>query len=222
MFFQFGSITYIIYHEAWDINHGKQLAEELAKYSKNIRVLDSSWHPYATGRDSYDEYMAGHIPGAQFFDHLEECRDTSSKYHHMLPSPSDFEDYVGHMGIRNDMHVVLYENNVAGFYSAPRAWYLFRAFGHDSVSLLDGGLPRWIAEGQPISKEEVSVPRETYKSNFRPNFVISLQQIIENLNNEKFQLADTTCRSRPRFAGLENEPSGRSTLNQNLVNIETF
>ena len=189
----------------------KQLAEALAKYSKNIRILDSSWHPLATGRDPFDEYLAGHIPGAQFFDHLEECRDASSRYHHMLPPPADFEDYVGHMGIRNDMHVVLYENNASGFYSAPRAWYLFRAFGHNSVSLLDGGLPRWIAEGQPISKEEISVPREKYKSRFNPDFVVSLEQILENLNNKKFQIADT--RSRPRFAGLEHEPSGRSRFN---------
>ena len=185
----------------------KQLAEALAKYSKNIRVLDSTWHPLAMGRDAYYEYMAGHIPGAQFFDHLEECRDTSSRYHHMLPTPVDFEDYVGSMGIRNDMHVVLYENNDSGFYSAPRAWYLFRAFGHDSVSLLDGGLPRWIAEGQPISREEPCVPKENYKSNFKPEFVISLEQIIDNLNNKRFQLADT--RSKPKFLGQKNEPSGR-------------
>ena len=161
----------------------KQLAGALAKYSKNIRILDSSWHSLATGRDPFDEYLAGHIPGAQFFDHLEECRETSSRYHHMLPPPADFEDHVGHMGIRNDMHVVLYENNASGFYSAPRAWYLFRAFGHNSVSLLDGGLPRWIVEGQPISKEEISVPREKYKSRFNPDFVVSLEQILENLNN---------------------------------------
>ena len=185
----------------------KQLIEAITKFPKNIRVLDSSWHPVATGRDPFAEYIAGHIPGAQFFD-LEECRDKESTYDHMLPSPSDFEYYISHLGIRNDMHVILYENNNAGFYSAPRAWYNFRAFGHQSISLLNGGLPRWIAEGQSITKETYTVPKEKYKANFNPDVVISLGQILENLRNEKFQVAD--ARSSARFTGLEDEPSGKS------------
>ena len=184
----------------------KQLVEALAKFPKNIRVLDSSWHPIAAERDPFAEYIAGHIPDAQFFD-LEECRDKSSKYDNTLPPPSDFENYIGHLGIKNDTHVILYENNSSGFYSAPRAWYNFRAFGHQSISLLNGGLPRWIAEGQSISTGTYTVQKEKYKANFNPDFVVFLGQILENLNNEKFQLAD--ARTRARFAGLEDEPSGR-------------
>lgn len=182
----------------------KQLVEALAKSPKHLRVLDSSWHP-GSERDPFAEYIKGHIPEALFFD-LEECRDKNSKYEHMLPDPSEFERYVGHLGIKNDTHVVLYENNAGGMYSAPRAWYNFRVFGHNSVSILNGGLPRWIAEGQPVSKETYSVQKESYKANFNPDLVVSVEKIMDNLKARKFQLAD--ARPRARFAGKENEPSG--------------
>ena len=185
----------------------KQLVDTLAKFPKSLKVLDSSWHAVSSGRDPFAEYIAGHIPGALFFD-LDECRDKSSKYDHMLPSPSDFEHYIGHLGIKNDTHVVLYENNNSGFYSAPRAWYNFRAFGHNSVSLLNGGFPRWIAEGHPTTQETYIVPKEKYRANFNPDFVKSLGQVLENIKNEKFQLAD--ARSSARFTGVEDEPSGKS------------
>ena len=126
----------------------------------------------------------------------------------MLPSPADFEYYVGNLGIRNDTHVILYENNNSGFYSAPRAWYNFRAFGHQSISLLNGGLPRWIAEGQSITKETCIVPKEKYKANFNADIVISLGQILDILKNEKCQLAD--ARPEGRFTGLDDEPTGWS------------
>lgn len=183
----------------------KQLGEALAKFPKNLRVLDSSWHPPAAERDPYAEFIEGHIPGALFFD-LEECRDKSSKYDHMLPSPSDFEDYVGHLGINNDTHVVVYENDATGFYSSPRAWWNFRVFGHHSVSILNGGFPRWIAEGRPVTKELHSVKKEIFKAQFNEKLVTSLGTVLENKKDEKFQLVD--ARSANRYNGIEDEPSG--------------
>ena len=185
----------------------KQLGEALAKFPKNLRVLDSSWHPPAAERDPYAEFIEGHIPGALFFD-LEECRDKSSKYDHMLPSPSDFEDYVGHLGINNDTHVVVYENDATGFYSSPRAWWNFRVFGHHSVSILNGGFPRWIAEGRPVTKELHSVKKEIFKAQFNEKLVTSLGTVLENKKDEKFQLVD--ARSANRYNGIEDEPSGKS------------
>ena len=188
----------------------KHLAEALTKFPKHLRILDSSWHQKSTERDPFAEFIRGHIPEAQFFD-LEECRDKNSKYEFMLPSPREFENYVGRLGINNDTHVVLYENNESGFYSSPRAWWTFRVFGHHSVSLLDGGFPRWLAEGGRSSKDLYSVDKQIFKAKYDTKLVKTLDDILQNRKDGKFQLVDG--RSLARFEGTEDEPSGWYTCN---------
>lgn len=181
----------------------KQLTEALCKSHKNLRVLDSSWHMPATNRNPYAEYLEGHIPGSLFFD-IEDCVDKKSKYDHMLPTPSDFEKYVGKLGINNNTHVILYDNNEVGLFSAPRVWWIFRVFGHNAVSILDGGLPRWHAEGQPVTKEIKSVDQETFQAKFNPDAVKSFEDMLKNIGERKFQMAD--ARPSGRFYGTEPEP----------------
>lgn len=181
----------------------KQLTEALCKSHKNLRVLDSSWHMPATNRNPYAEYLEGHIPGSLFFD-IEDCVDKKSKYDHMLPTPSDFEKYVGKLGINNNTHVILYDNNEVGLFSAPRVWWTFRVFGHNAVSILDGGLPRWHAEGQPVTKEIKSVDQETFQAKFNPDAVKSFEDMLKNIGERKFQMAD--ARPSGRFYGTEPEP----------------
>lgn len=184
----------------------KELSDALGKhYPKNLIVLDASWHQPATKRVGRDEFKNEHIPGAQFFD-LEECRDKTSEYEFMLPTVSEFEEYVGKLGIKNDTHVVLYENQASGFYSSPRAWYVFRVFGHQPVSILNGGLPRWKAEGEPVTTDIPSLEKQVYKAEYHPELVISTENILDNMKDEKFKVVD--ARSVGRFTGAENEPSG--------------
>lgn len=190
----------------------KQLSEVLSEFPERLIILDATWHQPATKRNGLEEYKHEHIPGAQFFD-LEEIRDKSSKYEFMLPSASEFEKYVGSFGIKNDTHVVLYENEPAGFYSSPRAWNLFLSFGHKAVSILDGGLSRWKAEGQPVTKDVPSVKKQVYKATYNPKLVISIDEILENMKTQKFQVLD--ARSGARFTGAENEPTG--TLFEGVV-----
>ena len=187
----------------------KQLSEALTKFPRHLRILDTSWHVRTAERDPYAEYIKGHIPEALFFD-LEECRDKNTNYDHMLPSPREFENYVGQLGIRNDSHVILYENNASGFYSAPRAWWVFRVFGHYSVSLLDGGFPRWLAEGGRSTQDTYTVGKQVFKANYDSTLVTVLDDILENKKTEKFQLVD--ARPTGRFDGTENEPSGKIML----------
>lgn len=136
------------------------LRQLMLQKSKYLRVLDASWHLPKENRDPKKEFLAHRIPGAKFFD-LDECVDKSSPYEHMLPNTEDFSYYVRSLGISNDSHVVVYDNNKAGLFSAPRLWWMFRAFGHDRVSILDGGFPKWCAEGYPVeSGPESSKPIE--------------------------------------------------------------
>ena len=184
-----------------------ELSEALDKYPDTVKVLDASWHQPISKRDGLKEYHeVGHIPVAQFFD-LEECRDKSTDFEFMLPSIAEFESYVGNLGIGNDDHVVLYENEKAGFYSSPRVWWMFRVFGHYRVSILNGGYTRWEDEGRPHCTEVAPVERRTFKATFVPSLVRSLEGIIQNMEDKQCQVVDT--RSVGRFTGAENEPIGK-------------
>ena len=125
------------------------LRQMMLQKSKYLRVLDTSWHLPKENRDPKKEFLAHRIPGAKFFD-IEECVDKSSPYEHMLPNTEDFSNYVRSLGLKNDSHVVVYDNNNGGLFSAPRVWWMLRAFGHDRVSILDGGFPKWCAGGYPV------------------------------------------------------------------------
>jgi len=109
-------------------------------------VLDATlWLPHE-GRDAHAEYLASHIPGARFFD-IEAFSDPDSPLPHMVPSAERFSLLAGRLGIGPDTRVVVYD--ARGIFSAPRAWWLFRLFGHAAVCVLDGGLASWRAAGFP-------------------------------------------------------------------------
>ncbi len=113
----------------------------------DVRILDASWHLPGAGRDALAEYKAGHIPGARFFD-IDEISDDQSDLPHMAPPVEKFISRMRAMGIGDGHRVVIYDS--VGIFSAPRVWWLFRLFGKTDVVVLDGGLPKWIAEGRPV------------------------------------------------------------------------
>ena len=133
------------------------LRQSLLQGTKHIRVLDASWHLPNKNRDPKEEFLKQRIPGAKFFD-IDDCIDKSSPYEHMLPETEDFKKYLRKLGVTNDSHVVVYDNNdKAGLFSAPRLWWMLRAFGHERVSVLDGGFPKWLTEGYPTESGPESV-----------------------------------------------------------------
>ena len=181
----------------------KQLTEALCKSPKNLRILDSTWHMPGTNRDPLAEYAEEHIPGALFFD-ISDCCDKKSEYEHMLPSSKEFEKYAGKLGINNETHVILYDNNEMGLFSAPRVWWTFRIFGHNAVSILNGGFPNWKVSGQPVTKEVKTVDTEIFNANFNPAGVKSFDDILRNIQDKGFQMAD--ARPSGRFYGIDPEP----------------
>ncbi|ESP04642.1 hypothetical protein LOTGIDRAFT_237288 [Lottia gigantea] len=183
----------------------KWLADKIKAPPKDFRILDASWHLPNTGRNALKEYHEGHIPGALFFD-IDGCADKTKSTAHMLPPAKDFEEYVGNLGINNNTHVIVYDNNAKfGVFSAQRVWWTFRVFGHETVSILEGGLPLWIQSGNPVTTAETPTPtKESFKSNFNENLVISIQQVETNIKEKKFQLVD--ARPNGRFEGVSPEP----------------
>ena len=113
----------------------------------DLVVFDASWHLPTAGRDPKAEFLEGHIPGALFFD-IDDLTDEKSSLPHMLPSTVKFASRMKKMGIGDGMRIVVYDT--LGMFSAPRAWWTFRAMGHEDVAVLDGGLKKWKAEGREL------------------------------------------------------------------------
>ncbi|XOY56918.1 MAG: 3-mercaptopyruvate sulfurtransferase [Rhodobacterales bacterium] len=114
----------------------------------DLRLLDASWYLPDAGRSGLAEYQAGHIPGARFFD-IDEISDLRSELPHMAPPVEKFMSRMRAMGVGDGHQVVVYDG--AGLFSAARVWWLFRLMGHDAVAVLDGGLPKWLAEGRTVT-----------------------------------------------------------------------
>jgi thiosulfate/3-mercaptopyruvate sulfurtransferase len=167
----------------------------------DVRVLDGSYHLPDAGRDAKAEYAEAHIPGAQFFD-IDEIADTRSALPHMAPPPEKFVSRVRAMGIGDGHRVVVYDQ--AGIFSAARVWWMFRLFGHRDVAVLDGGLPKWLAEGRP-AEDLPPAPRDRHFVARRDaRLVKDVTQVAAALKLGHEQVVD--ARSPERFAGEAPEP----------------
>jgi thiosulfate/3-mercaptopyruvate sulfurtransferase len=172
-------------------------------HDPGLRVLDASWYLSSMNRDPRREFREGHIPGAQLFS-IDEASDPASPLPHTLPPPAQFADVVSRLGISSADHVVVYDASGTNF-SAPRVWWMFRVFGHDAVSLLDGGFGAWKATGGPIEPgDAVTAARGAFDARLRPAMVRSATQVLEAQRQGAAQLVD--MRSRGRFEGTEPEP----------------
>lgn len=168
----------------------------------DLIVLDASWYLPAAGRDAEAEFSAAHIPGAQRFDFDKRVADTDSPLPHMLPTAEKFEREARALGIGRDSRIVVYDG--AGIFAAPRAWWMFRAMGHKTVSVLDGGLPAWRAAGGPVETgESASRPAGDFVARPDPALLRSVEQVRAALLGGSEVVVD--ARSAARFTGAEAE-----------------
>jgi thiosulfate/3-mercaptopyruvate sulfurtransferase len=167
----------------------------------DLRVVDGSWHMPQARRDPAREYEEAHIPGAVFFD-IDGIADRATDLPHMLPSAEVFARAVGGLGIGDGDRVIVYDTR--GVVSAARVWWTFRVFGHDAVAVLDGGLPKWRAEGRPVESGSATPAARHFTPRFRKELVRDATQMKANVVARAEQVLD--ARSRGRFAGTEPEP----------------
>jgi thiosulfate/3-mercaptopyruvate sulfurtransferase len=166
-----------------------------------VVVLDGSFYLPAMNRDAAAEYLAGHIPGAIRFD-IDEIADHSTDLPHMLPSPADFAVAAGKLGISDQDMIIAYDGY--GIFSSPRVWFTFRLFGADNVFVLEGGLPKWKAEGRALETGPATHRPKTFAARKRGDFVASLARVQQAVASHSAQIVD--ARSAERFRGEAPEP----------------
>lgn len=169
--------------------------------SAEVAIVDGSWHLPTTGRNARAEYEAAHIPGAVFFD-IDKIVDPASTLPHMLPSPAIFAEAAGAMGITEKMPIVVYDQT--GLFSAPRVRWMFRIFGAENVRLLEGGLPKWMAEKRPVTNEETVRRVKTFNARFDAGAVAATKDVKAALDTGTAQVVD--ARPADRFRGDAPEP----------------
>jgi thiosulfate/3-mercaptopyruvate sulfurtransferase len=167
----------------------------------DIRVIDASWYLADMNRDARAEYAAGHVPGARFFD-IEEIADTRSGLPHMAPPTEKFISRMRAMGVGDGHQVVIYDG--AGLFSAARVWWTFRLMGKTDVAVLDGGFPKWKAEGRPVEDMPPILRDRHITVQRQAGLVKDVTQVAAAAKLGDHAIID--ARSPARFAGEEPEP----------------
>ena len=185
-----------------------------------IVVVDGSWHLPNSGRDARQEYLEAHIAGAVFFD-IDAIADQSNPLPHMLPSAAAFAKAAGALGVDHRQKIVVYDS--VGLSSAPRVWWTFKIMGAKDVVIVDGGLPKWRAEGRALKSGEFAKPPRRFDAHFHANTVRSIAEIHNGIAAGTLQLVD--ARPAARFSGEAPEPrswvkSGRVPGSINLPSPE--
>jgi thiosulfate/3-mercaptopyruvate sulfurtransferase len=167
----------------------------------DLRILDASWYLPDAGRNALAEYQAAHIPNARFFD-IDAITDSRSDLPHMAPPPEKFISRMRAMGIGDGHQVVIYDG--AGLFSAARVWWTFRLMGKMDVAVLDGGFPKWRAEGREI-EDMPPIVRDRHMTVSRQNHLVKdVTQVAHAAKLAEAEIID--ARSAARFKGEAPEP----------------
>ncbi|PLW15957.1 hypothetical protein PCANC_20704 [Puccinia coronata f. sp. avenae] len=186
----------------------------------NYTMLDSSFHLPNSGRSAADEFTCGpRLPHARPFDHeliadpsYTVSPDSNTKLGHMQPDQPTFKSHMQRLGLARDDHLLVYDS--VGIFSAPRAAWLLNAYGHPKVSVLDGGLPRWIKENCPVETGPPIEPKESeydlagFDESVAREKVVSYAHLVRNFKDTPDEQRMTVFDARPRgrFLGTDPEP----------------
>lgn len=167
----------------------------------DLRIIDGSWFLPQMGRDAKADYDKAHIPGARFFD-IDEISDNRSELPHMAAPVEKFISRMRAMGIGDGHQIVVYDQ--MGVFSAPRVWWNFRLMGKTDIAVLDGGLPKWIAEGREIEDLPPMMRDRHITVQRQANLVKDVTQVAHASKLGDYEIID--ARAHGRFIGEEEEP----------------
>ncbi|MDF0599356.1 3-mercaptopyruvate sulfurtransferase [Psychromarinibacter sp. C21-152] len=167
----------------------------------DLRIFDASWYLPDMGRDGKAEYARAHIPGARYFD-IDEISDQRSDLPHMAPPTEKFIARMRAMGVGDGHQVVVYDG--AGMFSAARVWWLFRLMGKTVIAVLDGGFPKWQAEGRPVEDMPPAMRDRHITVAFQNHLVRDVTQVAAASKLKDHEILD--ARGPARFRGEAPEP----------------
>ncbi len=167
----------------------------------DVKVLDASWYLPTENRNPKNEYLNCHIPGAIFFD-IDEVCDLDTSLPHMLPSPEKFASRVKSLGIGDGHRVVVYDGH--GLFSSARVWWMFKVFGFEDISVLDGGLPKWKNEGFEVGNKTKAIQNYHFTARKNSLMVSNIREVVEASTKGLAQIID--ARTHERFLGKVPEP----------------
>ena len=167
----------------------------------SIRIVDATWFMPNVDRSARDEVAACHIPGALHWD-IDAIADPTDSLPHMVPGATEFAHFMAGMMISNTTRVVAYDRT--GTSNAPRAWWTLRYFGHENVSVLNGGLKKWMADGHPTDTSGPGGSSGEYTATVQPARIRSLEEVMANIKSGAEQILD--ARAAGRFTGVDPEP----------------
>lgn len=190
-----------------------------------MRILDASWYLPDAGRDGRGEYDAAHIPGARFFD-IDDVSDHRSELPHMVPPTEKFLSRMRKLGVGDGHQIVVYDG--MGLFSAARVWWLFRLMGKTDIAVLDGGFPKWQAEGRAI-EDMPPVIRDRHMTVTRQNQMVKdVTQVASASKLGDYVIVD--ARAPERFKGEVAEPraglrsghipNSRNVFFRDLLNVD--
>ncbi|HXP30784.1 MAG TPA: 3-mercaptopyruvate sulfurtransferase [Stellaceae bacterium] len=166
-----------------------------------ISIVDGTFKLPGVTPTAAEDYAKRHIPGAVFFD-IDAIADARDPLPHMLPSAEEFARSVGRLGLGDGQKIVVYDG--FGLGSAPRVWWSLRVFGHGDVAILDGGLPKWLAEERPVTDAVPHPPERRFTARLARNKLRDQAQLMDNLASKRERIID--ARAAGRFAGTAPEP----------------
>lgn len=193
--------------------------------SDGLVVLDATVVPSTApdGRPTFvsglDRYLVdGHIPGAVFAELLDAFSDPAGAHPFTRPGAAAFAAAAEAVGVDADTTVVVYDA-AAGQWAA-RLWWLFRAFGHERVAVLDGGAAAWRAEGRPVARGHVE-PRSAgaFAAAEQPGFWADKAAVAEIVAGRR--AATLVCGLPPRDFAERHIPGSVSIPAGRLVSRET-
>lgn len=170
---------------------------------ETLQVIDARMLPpgQEAVRNVQAEYLAGHLPNAPFFD-IEALSDHTSPYPHMMPRAESFAVAMRELGVNQDKHLVVYDEG--NLFSAPRAWWMLRAFGCVNVSILAGGLQGWKAAGCEVATGPVNLPEGEFDATYDNTLVKRLTDVLLISHEGGAQIVD--ARAANRFNAEVDEP----------------
>ena len=190
------------------------LAEHL--HDPDVRVVDI--RGYVKKRDlgngrqeakylaARDEYEEAHVPGAVYVDWTRDITDPNDPVPAQIAPPDRFADLMGSLGIGDSTHVVVYDH--AGGQFATRLWWALTYYGHDRVSVLDGGWRKWTAEGRPTTAEVPDLAPTTFTLHPRPELRAEAGEVLAASRGGNAFILD--ARDEGQYTGAVARGEGRA------------